>query len=281
MVRYSRSRVLRRFFVTIAMVTGFQTDCMAQDKDRYSVFNPTPKESMREFVTDRPDKTEAPITVDAGHFQHETDLLNVSIDQAGGDTDVSYLAFAPNLKLGLTNYMDIQFVIESFTYSQSAGRKVSSGNGDLTTRLKINLWGNDGGSSALALMPYVKAPINSGNVGNNDVEGGLIVPLAISLTETIALGLMTQYDLVSDPLGRGYKVQFVNSATIGTDLFDDIGGYVELWTAAMTNATPEVTFDVGLTYAYDNNTRLDIGLNTGLSDAADDFNPFIGLSQRF
>ena len=49
----------------------------------------------------------------------------------------------------------------------------------------------------------------------------------------------------------------------------------------MTNATPEVTFDVGLTYAYDNNTRLDIGLNTGLSDAADDFNPFIGLSQRF
>ena len=236
---------------------------------------------MREFVTDRPDKTEAPITVDAGHFQHETDLLNVAIDSAGGDTDVSLLAFAPNLKLGLTNDIDIQFVMESFTYSQSAGRKTSSGNGDLTTRLKVNMWGNDSGSSALALMPYVKVPLNRGEVGNNDVEGGLIIPFAFALTETTGVGLMTQYDLVSDEDDGGYDVQFVNSATIGTDLSDDFGGYIEVWGAAMRDAKPQVTFDVGITYTYDENTQFDIGLNTGVSDAADDLNPFIGLSQRF
>ena len=80
----------------------------AQNKDDYTLFNPTPQEHMREFVTDRPDKTESPITVDAGHYQHETDLLNVIIDQADGATDVSYLAVAPNAKVGLTNDIDLQ-----------------------------------------------------------------------------------------------------------------------------------------------------------------------------
>lgn len=43
------------------------------DKSIYNIFNPTPKDKMREFDTDRPDKIETPHTVDAGHFQIETD----------------------------------------------------------------------------------------------------------------------------------------------------------------------------------------------------------------
>ena len=45
------------------------------EKAQYHLFNPVPKEKMRDFVTDRPDRTESPISVDAGHFQIETDLL--------------------------------------------------------------------------------------------------------------------------------------------------------------------------------------------------------------
>ena len=39
------------------------------DKSGYSFFHPAPREFMRELTTDRPDKTEGPFTVDAGHFQ--------------------------------------------------------------------------------------------------------------------------------------------------------------------------------------------------------------------
>src|SRR5207247_8308607 len=45
------------------------------DKRHYTLFNPTPRELMREMNTDRPDKTESPYTVDAGHFQVEADVL--------------------------------------------------------------------------------------------------------------------------------------------------------------------------------------------------------------
>ena|SRR5215510_2955361 len=40
-----------------------------------------------------------------------------------------------------------------------------SGVGDLFLRTKINLWGDDGGKSAFALIPYVKAPIAPLGIG--------------------------------------------------------------------------------------------------------------------
>src|SRR2546425_12662784 len=51
------------------------------DKGKYTLFNPTPRELMREMNTDRPDKTESPFTVDAGHFQIEADILNYTYDR--------------------------------------------------------------------------------------------------------------------------------------------------------------------------------------------------------
>lgn len=41
------------------------------------------------------------------------------------------------------------------------------------------------------------------------------------------------------------------------------------------------TFDLGLTYALTENIQLDAGANFGISRAADDINPFVGLSFRF
>ena len=37
------------------------------DKSGYTLFQPVPRELMREMSTDRPDQTESAYTVDAGH----------------------------------------------------------------------------------------------------------------------------------------------------------------------------------------------------------------------
>ena len=57
----------------------------------------------------------------------------------------------------------------------------TDGFGDITTRLKVNLWGNDGGRTALAIMPFLKVPTASDGLGNDVVEGGIIVPFAFEL----------------------------------------------------------------------------------------------------
>ena len=41
------------------------------------------------------------------------------------------------------------------------------------------------------------------------------------------------------------------------------------------------TVDIGFTYALTKNMQLDAGINLGVTRAADDWNPFIGLSWRF
>src|SRR5687767_5025731 len=88
------------------------------DKSHYHLFHPTPREQMRDMSTDRPDKTESPYTVDAGHFQFETDLLSYTRDRdktGGGDTRTDAYAIAPvNLKVGLLNQVDLQVVLDTY-----------------------------------------------------------------------------------------------------------------------------------------------------------------------
>ena len=67
------------------------------------------------------------------------------------------MAFAPvNLKVGLCDRADLQLVLSPYTYQKStdisAGTPhvVQRGFGDVVTRLKMNLWGNDGGAAFAA-----------------------------------------------------------------------------------------------------------------------------------
>jgi hypothetical protein len=50
-------------------------------KERYNFFFPVPRELRREFITDRPDKTINPVTVDDGHVQVETDLVTATFNR--------------------------------------------------------------------------------------------------------------------------------------------------------------------------------------------------------
>lgn len=169
------------------------------DKSAYNLFNPTPVALLRELSTDRPDKTESPYTVDAGHIQLEADFANYTGDHDNGVETDAFNVAPFNFKIGLLNNVDVQIVFDSYIHERVRDRaarttETTSGVGDLTTRLKINLWGNDGGKTAFAIMPFVKAPTNSHGLGNNAVEGGVILPLAVELPGGFGLGLMTEFD---------------------------------------------------------------------------------------
>src|SRR6185295_7327560 len=89
-----------------------------RDKSSYNLFHPTPRSLLRELTTDRPDKTESPYTVDAGHFQLEMDLVAYTYDRytdpAGGPRTESW-AIAPfNIKAGLLNNVDLQLVVGTY-----------------------------------------------------------------------------------------------------------------------------------------------------------------------
>ena len=245
------------------------------DKSGYTFRNPTPPELMREMSTDRPDQTESAYTVDAGHYQLEMDIVRAFIE-SGSDTRPSYAIVPVNFKLGLTNRIDIQFVLDTLVWTEDA-----SGVGELATRLKVNLWGNDGGRTALAVMPFVKLPLPASELRNGKMEGGVIVPFAAELGAGFGLGAMTELDLVA--VGPDYETEWVNTVTVGHDLTKNLGTYLEL--VVVTGSRPELDWegqvDLGFTYALSPDLRVDWGCNFAVTDGPPDYIPWIGLSARF
>jgi len=264
----------------------------APDKGQYHLFNPTPRDLMRPMATDRPDKTESAYTVDAGHFQFEMDLATYTSDRdksGGGDTRTRAWAIAPvNLKLGLTNNVDLQVILDNYSQVRVEDRAAGtvermSGFGDITARLKVNLWGNDGGKTALAVMPFLKFPTNQDGLGNNAVEGGVIFPLALELPHGWGLGAQAEIDVLRNADSRGYHASFLSTISIGHDIVGNLAGYVEFFNEVSTQLdTPWVaTVDIGFTYAVTDDIQLDAGINIGVTRSAPDLNPFVGISWRF
>lgn len=259
------------------------------DKSQYNLFNPTPRNQWRDFSTDRPDKTETPFTVDAGRFTMEADLFVYTRDtnSPDGTRTESFNFFVPNFKVGLTNNVDLQIIPEVYnivrTTPKGGRTEERSGFGDVTVRVKVNFWGNDGGQTALGLMPFIKLPTNQNNIGNNSVEGGVIVPFAVKLSETWDVGMQTEFDFNKNQDASGYNLGFVNTVSFGHELSDRWSTYFELFTQQTTERGSQfvATFDTGLKYLLTENIQLDAGVNIGLTQAADDIQPFMGVSVRF
>lgn len=242
--------------------------------------------SARELSTDRPDKTESPYTVPQGRWQLEMDAVNWTRDEEAGIETEAFSVAPFNLKYGIGPDTDLQLLVAPYTEIEVSGPGGSvdeSGFGDVVIRLKHNFVGNDGGPQAFALMPYVKLPTASDSLGaNDDVEGGLIAPLALDIGGGFGLGLMGQINVLKDSTDD-YAAEWVASATVGRDLTDRLGGYVELWASRFDDAGEETqaTFDTGLTYALNDDLQLDAGVNIGITDAADDVQGFVGISRRW
>lgn len=262
------------------------------DKSAYTLFNPTPRDQMRELSTDRPDQTESPYTVDAGHFQIEADIIKYTYDRVkhgGENTRNALWDFAnSNIKFGLTNSTDIQFIAPFYQNRTVSDKKANTrrtpdGFGDLTIRLKQNIWGNDGGIDSFGIMPYVRMPTNQNNLGGDAYEGGLIFLYARDLGDGYRLGLMPEMDLVEDTDGKGLETSFLQTVTVSKEWFDGFASYYEFFVEKGTfdNAHWNVMFDTGVTYGIGDNLQLDAGANIGLTKSATDFQPFVGITYRY
>lgn len=136
---------------------------------------------MRDFSTDRTDETESPYTVDAVHFQYETDIFKITRSKIGAVKTIENKSNTANIKLGITNSLDIQFVVTSFTSLSITERNRTqkhSGFGSVIIRVKQNIWGNDKGKTALTILPFID--ILSKFLGD-EVSGGLVIPFSVVL----------------------------------------------------------------------------------------------------
>lgn len=230
---------------------------------------------LRPLSTDRPDTTESPFTVDAGHFQFEMELAAWSKDGRERELSLGEL----NAKFGIDPSTDLQVVLPFYTHLRGG----DEGFGDVQIRLKHNLWGNDDGPTALAVMPFIKLPTANDDLGNSEFEGGLIVPFGFEGPAGWACAVMGELDLEADQQGGGHHLSFLASATASHGLTETTGMFLELVGIldAESGSDTEAYFNTGLTWLVTPVWQLDGGVRVGLTGASTDFTPFLGVSTKF
>lgn len=256
---------------------------LGQDKAAFTLFNPTPRALMRDLSTDRPDVTESPRTVDAGHFQLEMSFLEYTRQSDGPDSE-EFAVLPFNFKVGLLNNVDVQFIFDPYIHRDLDGVSDESGNGNAQIRTKINLWGNDAGTTALAIMPFIQLPIADDEIDESDdhLEGGLIVPFAVDLNDRATLSLMGELDALHNPDEDEYDFELVHTASLGVDVTETLGVYCEYVGVAPFDDVDDYAASVGAgaTLRLSDNVQLDAGVYVGLNDEADDFRALTGISVR-
>jgi Putative MetA-pathway of phenol degradation len=258
---------------------------------RYTLFHPVPENSLRELNADRPDKTDCPFTVDAGHFQVEMDLVNMTSNQP--DSKHNYIGLKSvemmpvNLKIGLLSNLDFQLVFTSYRWDKINDQNNNTtyskeGFNGITPRFKVNLIGNDGGFFALALIPFLSLSIGQNPFGNNSVEGGLGIPFAFDIPGW-DVGFQSTIHINRNDTGTKYHSEFDNSVSIGHSIFGSLSLSGEFFSSvsAQSDMSWVGTLDTWLTYQFNENFRVDGGVYIGLTPAADEWHPWMGFTWRY
>lgn len=261
------------------------------DKSQYNLFNPTPDDALRSFNTDRPAKATSPYTVDAGRLQIETDFAFYSYDYAKSSnvTQRNWTVLDPTLRIGLTSNIELDVISSGFynnikSTDRAAGTsQTNQGFGDTSLSGKINLLGNDEGDIAFAVIPQIKLPTATGNVGNGAYEGGVLFPVSFALPLDITMSIVPEFDALKNTTGNGHSANFSQIINFSRAIVENLTGYLEFFAgeSAEAGAKNIYTFDTAVSYIIAPNLQFDIGTNIGLNRAAPDIQAYFGVSKRF
>ena len=280
---------MRKVVVLVALslfaVTAAADDPLP-DKSGYTLFNPTPDQYMRAFSTDRPPKANSPYTVDAGHFQYETDLAVYGEGNSEGVRTQQWTIVDPTLKLGLTNTVDGELQItpyESLATTSAGTTETIAGVGDTYARLKFNMIGDDGGDVAIALLPYLKIPTARSGLGNGHVEGGVIIPMSFNAPAGFTVIVMPEGDVMKNDNNSGYHGVLDFLVNVSHPVSERWTVYTEIFTSQPLDSSdkPVYTLDGAFTFALAANLQLDFGGNYSLNGIGPRIQLYTGLSQRF
>lgn len=258
----------------------------------YSLFNPTPRGERRALDPERPDATQNPTTVDAGVIQIETGFFQYTKDshRVTPDSVETWAIFSEtNFRLGLLDDLELQIIFTPYISKQitlDAGPEMTNdGISDFTLRLRHNYWGNDPepdqntalGSEAFVVLPS-GSPVSSGKI-----EAGAAGNFQWEFVQDFSLAFTAEPAFRYDTGNARYDFVLLTTAELIVEVFSGITTYAELAGTATTagSSAYEGSFNLGALFSLTEDAAFDVGLNIGLTRAADDFSATVGITVRF
>jgi len=237
------------------------------------------------ICTDRPTKANSACTVPEGMWQLETDVGNDTHDaHAGSSSDTLYFV-NPYLKYGIGAHTDIEVnwaPAVRITTKSDGDRHTTHGAGDLTVRLKTNLYSGDVFNASI--IPFVKAPTASHGIGNDHWEGGVAAPISAAVGGGFTLTIGPELDALADADGRGRHLAVTNLVNIAHPLTSSLSVAVEYWRQDNRDPSGHVkqeSADIAFIYLASPDFQLDVGANVGVNSVTPDRQIYAGFSYRW
>jgi hypothetical protein len=238
------------------------------------------------ICTDRPTKANSVCTVPTGRVQVEMSDVGWSLTEADGSRTELLMIGSSVLKFGLSDRSDLQlgFTPYAEVSSRSNGaRGQVSGFGDVTVRYKHRLTA-DGATVQVVAIPFVKLPIAAEGLGNDDLEGGVAVPVSFTLSGPVTMTLGPELDLLADLDGSGRHLALVNLVNVSVAVAPRLTLVGELWTNLNfdpAGTIEQASLDAAVAYSASPGVQLDLGANLGLTRATPDVELYAGVSILF
>lgn len=246
-----------------------------------------PAADEQPICPDRPSKSTGPCTVPQGKWQVETGLIDWTRDTSGGVTTDTTVWGNTAIKYGISGNADVELWVtplETLSIHGGGANEHHSSFGDTLVRVKYELT-PDSAPIQVALDPFVKIPTANHQLGNGKIEGGLLVPVQVSLGKSgVSLSLDPELDLLADNDGHGRHLAMTQVFNLGGSLSDKVNVSAELW--GQWNWDPagtqkQYSADVAFAYLPNKNLQLDTGANFGLNRSTPDIELYAGISTRF
>jgi hypothetical protein len=238
------------------------------------------------ICTDRPTKANSPCTVPKGKVQVESGLVGWSLTKARGQKAELLTVGSSVAKIGLSERSDLQIGVTPYVVVNTSGDGLANrlaGFGDIVIRYKHRLT-EDGSALQASIIPFVKVPTARRGIGNGKLEGGIALPVSMSVADSVTLTVGPEADVLLDADGRGRHLAIVNLVNLGVAVAPSWTASAELWTNL--NFDPggridQASADVAVAHALSNAVQIDLGANLGLTSATPDLEIYAGLSFRF
>ena len=238
------------------------------------------------LVTDRPDFTEASVTVGYGVVQIESGYTyTYDGDRSGSTRSHSYPETLVRIGM-LADWFEFRTdwnYVEERTHEFGGPNSRVEGAEDLGLGCKIGLTPQECILPETALILQMTVPTGAGRLTADEVLPGFNFLYGWEINDDWSTAGSTQLNrAIDDATGDAY-VEFAQSWTVGRSLADRIGSYTEWFvivpSSADTNPT-EHYLNGGFTVLVSDDVQWDIRAGAGLNGAADDYFVGTGLSVR-
>jgi outer membrane receptor protein involved in Fe transport len=232
---------------------------LAQDQDT----GPEP------MVTDRPDATEAPVTVPKGSLQVETGGFYTSFEENNVKTE-TYGYNTTLLRYGILDNFEFRlgwnFEETRFSFNGEQAANVLSGFSPLLAGMKVEIADEEGWMPQIGLIGHLFLPFTAGSDYRPETTGA---DFRFSLANTLSEKSSLAYNVGAQWGNDSPEIAYIYTIAYGYAVTDKFGAYAELYGDFPENNEANHLWDAGITYLLQENIQLDATVGRSFTEGQD------------